>query len=105
MGAPWFQIKHLAQTHGLLALSANFSLYGDLSQRMMNVIGQFSPLQEIYSIDESFLDLTGVPGTGRELGSTIRERVKQWVGIPTCVGIGPDHDFAAVSEACVQRIG
>ena len=54
MGAPWFQIKHLAQTHGLLALSANFSLYGDLSQRMMNVIGQFSPLQEIYSIDESF---------------------------------------------------
>lgn len=98
MGAPWFQIKHLAQTHGLLALSANFSLYGDLSQRMMNVIGQFSPLQEIYSIDESFLDLTGVPGTGRELGSTIRERVKQWVGIPTCVGIGPSKTLAKLAN-------
>lgn len=54
MGAPWFQIKHLAKTDGLMALSANFSLYGDLSQRMMNVVGQFSPKQEIYSIDESF---------------------------------------------------
>jgi DNA polymerase V len=104
MGAPWFQIKHLAQTHGLLALSANFSLYGDLSQRMMNVIGQFSPLQEIYSIDESFLDLTGVPGTGRELGSTIRERVKQWVGIPTCVGIGPSKTLAKLANHLAKKI-
>ena len=51
MGAPWFKIKRLADTHGLIALSANFNLYGDLSGRMMNVIGQFSPKQEIYSID------------------------------------------------------
>lgn len=104
MGAPWFQIKHLAQTHGLMALSANFSLYGDLSQRMMNVIGQFSPLQEIYSIDESFLDLTGVPGAGRELGSTIRERVKQWVGIPTCVGIGPSKTLAKLANHLAKKI-
>lgn len=104
MGAPWFQINHLAQTHGLLALSANFSLYGDLSQRMMNVIGQFSPLQEIYSIDESFLDLTGVPGTGRELGSTIRERVKQWVGIPTCVGIGHSKTLAKLANHLAKKI-
>ena len=104
MGAPWFQIKHLAQTHGLLALSDNFSLYGDLSQRMMNVIGQFSPLQEIYSIDESFLDLTGVTGTGRELGSTIRKRVRQWVGIPTCVGIGPSKTLAKLANHLAKKI-
>lgn len=104
MGAPWFKIKHLAQTHGLLALSANFNLYGDLSQRMMNVIGQFSPQQEIYSIDESFLDLTGVPGTGRELGSAIRQRVKQWVGIPTCVGIGPSKTLAKLANHLAKKV-
>lgn len=104
MGAPWFQIKHLADTHGLIALSANFNLYGDLSNRMMSVIGQFSPLQEIYSIDESFLDLTGVPGTGREIGSEIRRRVRQWVGIPTCVGIGPTKTLAKLANHLAKKM-
>ena len=81
MGAPWFKIRHLADTHGLVALSANFALYGDMSHRMMNIIGQFSPRQEIYSIDESFLDLTGVPGSGRDIGTAIRTRIRQWIGI------------------------
>ncbi|MBX6963891.1 Y-family DNA polymerase [Alcaligenes faecalis] len=104
MGAPWFQIKHLADTHGLVALSANFNLYGDLSNRMMNVIGQFSPRQEIYSIDESFLDLTGVSGTGREIGSEIRQRVRQWVGIPTCVGIGPTKTLAKLANHLAKKL-
>lgn len=104
MGAPWFQIKHLADTHGLIALSANFNLYGDLSNRMMNVIGQFSPRQEIYSIDESFLDLTGVSGTGREIGSEIRQRVRQWVGIPTCVGIGPTKTLAKLANHLAKKL-
>lgn len=104
MGAPWFKIKHLAKTDGLMALSANFSLYGDLSARMMNVVGQFSPKQEIYSIDESFLDLTGVPGTGREIGSAIRHRVRQWVGIPTCVGIGPTKTLAKLANHLAKKV-
>jgi len=104
MGAPWFKIKHLAQTDGLMALSANFSLYGDLSARMMNVVGQFSPRQEIYSIDESFLDLTGIPGTGREIGSAIRQRVKQWVGIPTCIGIGPTKTLAKLANHLAKKV-
>lgn len=78
MGKPWFKIRYL-ESEGLVALSANLNLYGDLSARMMNVIGQFSPHQEIYSIDECFLDLTGSQGTGRELGSKMRSRVRQWV--------------------------
>ncbi len=97
MGAPWFKIKHL-ETQGLMALSANFNLYGDLSSRMMNVVGQFSPRQEIYSIDESFLDLTGISGTGREIGTDIRQRVRQWVGIPTCVGIGSTKTLAKLAN-------
>lgn len=104
MGDPWFKIQHLAQTHGLIALSANFALYGDLSERMMNVIGQFSPRQEIYSIDESFLDLTGVPGSGREIGTQIKVRVKQWVGIPTCVGIGPTKTLAKLANHLAKKV-
>lgn len=104
MGAPWFQIKHLASTHGLVALSANFNLYGDLSNRMMSVIGQFSPRQEIYSIDESFLDLTGIFGTGREIGQAIRQRVRQWVGIPTCVGIGPTRTLAKLANHLAKSL-
>src|SRR5690606_19695486 len=98
MGAPWFKIKRLSKSHGLVALSANFALYGDISQRMMNIIGQFSPRQEIYSIDESFLDLTGVPGTGREIGTAIRQRINQWLGIPACVGIGPSKTLAKLAN-------
>lgn len=98
MGAPWFQIQSLTHSHGLIALSANFALYGDFSQRMMNVIGQFSPRQDIYSIDESFLDLTGVSGSGDELGQAIRQRVLKWVGLPTCVGIGPSRTLAKLAN-------
>lgn len=104
MGAPWFKIRDLADSHGLIALSANFNLYGDMSQRMMNVIGQFSPVQEVYSIDESFLDLTGVRGTGREIGSAIRARVQQWVGIPTCVGIGTTKTLAKLANHLAKKL-
>ena len=51
MGAPWFQMQDLARKHGILALSSNYALYADMSQRMMAVLKQFSPDQEIYSID------------------------------------------------------
>lgn len=103
MGDPWFKIKHL-EADGLIALSANFALYGDLSERMMRVIGQFSPRQEIYSIDESFLDLTGVPGTGREIGASIRQRVERWVGIPTCVGIGASKTLAKLANHLAKSL-
>ena len=62
MGAPWFQIKHLEASAGLVALSANFGLYGDMSDRMMRLAASLGPRQEIYSIDESFIDLAGVRG-------------------------------------------
>ena len=57
MGTPWFQMRDLARQHNILALSSNYALYGDMSSRMMAVLAQFSPAQEIYSIDECFLDL------------------------------------------------
>jgi DNA polymerase V len=88
MGQPWFECKELAEEHGILALSSNYALYADMSNRVMSILGSFSPRQEVYSIDESFLDLTGVPKL-RDLSYEMRERVLQWTGIPVCVGIGP----------------
>ena len=71
MAQPWFQVRHLEREAGLIALSANFELYGDMSSRMMTLVAQYAPCQEVYSIDESFLDFDGVAGDlvgiGREM--------------------------------------
>lgn len=98
MGAPWFQIKHLAQSDGLVALSANFALYGDLSDRMMSVAAGLGPRQEIYSIDESFIDLSGVHGNLVERSHKIRARILQWVGIPCGIGIGATKTLAKLAN-------
>lgn len=104
MGAPLHEFRSLIRNGNLEALSANFALYGDLSERMMRVLGQFSPRQEIYSIDESFLDLTGIAGTGRQIGTDIRQRVARWTGIPTCVGIGPSKTLAKLANHLAKKV-
>ena len=98
MGAPWFQIKHLAESAGLVALSANLALYGDLSDRMMSLAAGLGPTQEIYSIDESFIELTGVRGDLVDRSHKIRSRILQWVGIPCCVGIGATKTLAKLAN-------
>lgn len=103
MGAPWFQIKHLTHSHGLVALSANFPLYGDMSDRMMSILGRYSPSQEIYSIDESFLDLQGFTLNLREYGQRIRRQVRQEIGIPTCVGIGRTKTLAKLANYMAKK--
>ena len=60
MGQPWFECRQLEQEHGLLALSSNYALYADLSNRVMSILSDFSPNHEVYSIDECFVDLTGI---------------------------------------------
>lgn len=98
MGAPWFKIKHFAESHGLVALSANFALYGDLSDRMMSLAAGLGPHQEIYSIDESFIDVTGVRGNLTERSHKIRSRILQWVGIPCCIGIAETKTLAKLAN-------
>src|ERR1035437_6267123 len=98
MGDPWFKIRHLAESEGLLALSANFALYGDLSDRMMSLAAGLGPNQEIYSIDESFVGLTGVRGDLVERSHKIRSRILQWVGIPCCIGIGTTKTLAKLAN-------
>lgn len=98
MGAPWFQIRHLAEEAGLVALSANFALYGDLSDRMMSLAAGLGPHQEIYSIDESFIDLSGVRGDLVARSHKIRSRILQWVGIPCGIGIGATKTLAKLAK-------
>ena len=94
MGQPWFQIKHLEEEAGLVALSANFALYGDISDRVMSLAAGLGPEQEIYSIDESWIGLDGVRGDLGGRARVVRERILQWVGIPCCVGIAPTKTLA-----------
>lgn len=98
MGAPWFQIRHLQESAGLVALSANFELYGDMSDRMMTLAAGLGHRQEIYSIDESFIDLTGIPGNLVERARKVRARIWRWVGIPTCIGIAPTKTLAKLAN-------
>ena len=104
MGAPWFKLRDLAKQHGIIAKSSNYTLYADMSQRMHSVIGQFAPEQEIYSIDETFLDLTGFNRDLVEYGLQIRQRVRQWTGIPVCVGIGSSKTLAKLANHSAKKV-
>jgi DNA polymerase V len=98
MGAPWFQIRHMEETEGLVALSANFTLYGDMSDRMMSLAAGLGPTQEIYSIDEAFVGLQGMSGDLTRRSQAIRDRIHQWVGIPCGVGIGQTKTLAKLAN-------
>ena len=102
MGQPWFECKALAEEHGILALSSNYALYADLSNRVMNVLSTYSPRTEVYSIDECFVDLTGTPKL-RDVSYQMREQVMQWTGIPVCVGIGPTKTLAKLSNFVAKK--
>ncbi len=97
MGAPFFLVKHHVDAGRLVALSSNYTLYGDLSARVMDTLSEFAPAQEVYSIDECFLDLTGVRDPAK-LCAAARATVLKNVGIPTSVGIGPTKTLAKLAS-------
>lgn len=106
MGEPWFQLQPLVKRHGLIGLSSNYTLYGDMSTRVMQVLRNFTPDVEVYSIDESFLRLERM----RQLwpclavmGHAIRTQVRQWTGIPVCVGIGPTKTLAKLANHIAKK--
>lgn len=104
MGVPWFKLKDLAKQHGIIGLSSNYALYADMSNRVMSILGEFSPDQEVYSIDESFLDLTGF--ASRDLvkyGQQMRKRILKWTGLPVCVGIGATKTLAKLANHCAKK--
>jgi DNA polymerase V len=99
MGAPMFLIRDLCKREGVVVFSSNYTLYGDMSRRMNTVYESFASDIEIYSIDESFLDMTPVaPEQREELGRDLRSTVSTWTGVPTCVGIGPTKTLAKLAN-------
>ncbi len=102
MGQPWFRARSLAEEHNILALSSNYALYADLSNRVMSLLAEFSPRHEVYSIDECFVDLTGMAEL-RTLSYAMREKIMRWTGIPVCVGIGPTKTLAKLANFIAKR--
>ena len=104
MGEPAFKLRPLIAKHGIRVFSSNYVLYGDMSRRVYEVLHGFSPDIECYSIDESFLSLAGfehrdLNGYGHEM----RAKVKQWTGIPTCVGIAPTKTLAKLANHAAKK--
>lgn len=105
MGVPAFQIKAEMQRHGILAFSSNYALYADLSSRVMRTLEEMAPRVEVYSIDEAFLDLTGIESVLSlvEFGQQVRERIGHWIGITVCVGIAPTKTLAKLANHAAKK--
>lgn len=97
MGVPFFECKKLLQDKNGVALSVNFTLYGDLSERVMQILTTFDPNLEIYSIDEAFLQIDP------KLASKIRATVLQWVGIPVSIGLAPTKTLAKIAADSAKK--
>jgi DNA polymerase V len=106
MGEPMFKIRQLIEQHHVQVFSSNYALYGDMSQRVMTSLAQFTPDIEIYSIDEAFLDLSGFKHRDlTEYGHQIRDRVKQWTSIGVSIGIAPTKTLAKVANRIAKQSG
>ncbi len=104
MGAPAFEYQALFDENKVHVFSANFALYGDMSQRVMEVLGEYSPDMEIYSIDEAFLKLTGFERYDlQDYGNQMRRKVTKWTGIPISVGIAPTKALAKVANRIAKK--
>jgi DNA polymerase V len=102
MGVPLFKIRDLVRQHKITVFSSNYALYADMSNRVMAILSEYSPTQEIYSVDESFLNLTGFNDI-RERSKAIRERVFRDTNIPVCIGLGRSKTLAKLSNFVAKR--
>ena len=102
MGAPFHQIKRLCGGNGVVVFSSNYELYGDMSRRVVSVLSRFVPEMEIYSIDESFLNLEGLPDP-LGLCRRMRETVRKWTGIPISVGLGKTKTLAKLANRLTKK--
>lgn len=102
MGIPAYQIKDLVINHGVAVFSSNYTLYGDMSGRVMSMLAELSPEIEVYSIDEAFLNLHGI----RDLdiiGRTMVDRVTRGTGIPVSLGVAPTKTLAKIANKFAKK--
>ncbi|WP_261841044.1 translesion error-prone DNA polymerase V subunit UmuC [Aliamphritea ceti] len=100
MAVPLFQVQEILDREQVTVFSSNYALYGDISARVMSLLEQLAPATEVYSIDEAFLDFTGIKANQSldALGSQIKQQIADWVGIPVCVGIAPTKTLAKLAN-------
>jgi DNA polymerase V len=104
MGAPEFQFRALLKEQNVKVFSSNYPLYGDLSNRVMKILEQFTPNVEIYSIDEAFLNFDGLNISNyHDYGLQMKNRVHKWVGIPICVGFAPTKALSKVANKIAKK--
>jgi DNA polymerase V len=104
MGVPVFQVQSLIKRHRIQLFSSNYTLYADMSARVMSILEEFAPSLEVYSIDEAFLDLTGVCYQDPiAYGRQIKKTVFRSTGIPVCVGMGPTKTLAKLANFAAKK--
>lgn len=104
MGAPAFKIKELVKEKGVKLFSSNYPLYGDLSNRVMSILGQFTPNVEIYSIDEAFLNFDGLNVSDyQDYGIQMKSRIQKWVGLPVCIGFAETKALSKVANKIAKE--
>lgn len=102
MAQPWFQLRDLAREHGIVAFSSNYTLYADMSNRVMQILADMAPRQEVYSIDECFLDCQAIPNVEAH-AQAMRSRVFTWTGLPVCVGVAQTKTLAKLANHLAKK--
>ncbi|HZW63355.1 MAG TPA: Y-family DNA polymerase [Flavobacteriaceae bacterium] len=104
MGAPIFKWESFCKMNHIHVLSSNYPLYGDMSSRVMQILEQFTPDIEVYSIDEAFLQFKGYEFFDyNAMAVQMRKRILKWTGIPTCVGIAPTKALSKVANKIARK--
>jgi len=103
-GVPLFKVQKQLDRAGAAVFSSNYTLYDDLSRRVMSILEEFTPRLEVYSIDEAFLELQGNREDLLHQARCIRDRVYSWVGVPVSIGIGPSKTLAKISSHRAKKI-
>ena len=104
MGDPFFRLHDLTRQRNVAVYSANFPLYGEMSDRVMSILRRFVPAVEVYSIDEAFLDFSGMERASLDtLGHTICRTVRRLTGIPVSLGIAPNKTLAKIASKLAKR--
>ena len=104
MGTPFFKVRYLVEQGRLVARSSNYTLYGDLSSRVMSILAEAAPRLEVYSIDEAYMDMDGVaadrvPG----ICSDLIRKIRRWTGIPVSIGIADTKTLAKVANHFAKK--
>ena len=104
MGEPYFKIKNLVIKNNIKVFSSNYALYGDISRRVMTVLGNFFPIIEYYSIDEAFVDLSGMPITNiKNFISNVKKIIYRYTGIPVSIGVGSTKTLSKVANYLAKK--